>query len=175
MNRGKRILAVANCILNANAKITPYAFYPGANLAALRPFLETGAGLLQLPCPETSYLGLSRWGAAKEQYDVPAFREHCAAILRAPLLELCAYRDAGYELLGILGVNGSPSCGVETTCSGYCGGEIPKNMDALSRQTENLRMVPGMGVFMEVLARELARYGLDVPLRGLDEDPDGAA
>lgn len=172
MNRGKRICVVANCLLNVNAKVPFYGFYPGANRAVLDPLLDDGVGLLQLPCPETSYLGLRRWGVTREQLDTQSYREHCERILRAPLLEMLAYRDAGYELLRVLGVNGSPSCGVERTCEGYLGGEIPRDLESLERQAGRVSLVPGKGVFMSVLSDLLSRHGLTVELVGVDEHGD---
>ncbi|GAB7023036.1 CD3072 family TudS-related putative desulfidase [Salidesulfovibrio brasiliensis] len=170
MKRGKKICVVANCLLNANAKIQPYAFYPGANRTVIEPLLRDDVGLIQLPCPETSYLGMRRWGVTKEQLDTLAHREHCESILRAPLLEMLAYTDAGYEIESILGINGSPSCGVEMTCTGYCGGEIPQDADVLAKQQEQLRMTPGRGVFMDMLAEMLERHALKIPFKGIDEE-----
>ncbi|WP_147822620.1 CD3072 family TudS-related putative desulfidase [Salidesulfovibrio onnuriiensis] len=167
MNRSRTICVAASCLLNANAKITPYAACPGVNTEVIMPWIEQGAGLLQLPCPETTYLGMLRWGMTREQYDTQGYRDHCRAILRAPLMELRAYAEAGYAIAAVLGVNGSPSCGVETTCEGYCGGEVSE--DAAREQRKNLRMVPGRGVFMEVLADMLREHGLDVPLTGMDD------
>ena len=53
--------------------------------------------------------------------------------------------------LRIVGVAGSPSCGVETTSSGYTGGRV--------RECEHAR-VGGRGVFMEELLAELERRGV---------------
>lgn len=170
MNRGKKIIIVSNCLLNANAKIRPYAFYPGVNNQVIEPLLAKGAGIIQLPCPETGYLGMRRWGVTREQLDTLSYREHCAAILKAPLLEMLAYDDVGYELECVLGVNGSPSCGVDMTCAGYTGGEIPADGEELARHRKNLRMIPVQGIFMEVLSDLLKTHGLSVQLTGVNED-----
>jgi predicted secreted protein len=84
---------------------------------------------------------------------VPQFRRFCRALIEdyADLLEMLAHEGAR---LRILGVAGSPSCGVITTSSGYTGG--------LPGVAEHAR-VSGRGVFMEELLAELERRG--VPFR----------
>lgn len=119
MRRSKKILVTCHCLLNANAKVYPLARFGGVVTDAMGQFIDSGCGLFQLPCPELSYLGINRWGMTKEQYDHPNFRIHCQDILKFPVLELSALAQAGYELVGILGMDGSPNCGVNLTCKGY--------------------------------------------------------
>ncbi|WDP88503.1 MAG: hypothetical protein HUN04_01595 [Desulfobacter sp.] len=160
MNRNKQILVVSGCILNANAKILPLATYRGANLEFLMPWLEKGAGIVQLPCPETGFLGMKRWGMTREQYDTPAYRSHCRKIIRPALLEIEAYAEAGYTLAGVAGVMGSPSCGVKKTCLGFTGGEI--GCGDINAQVDRLRMADGPGVFMEILKESFRDLKLDI-------------
>jgi predicted secreted protein len=54
--------------------------------------------------------------------------------------------------LRIVGLAGSPSCGVITTSSGYTGGRV--------RECEHTH-VAGRGVFMEELLAELERRGVE--------------
>jgi predicted secreted protein len=56
--------------------------------------------------------------------------------------------------LRIVGVAGSPSCGVETTSSGYRGGRV---------REQSHTHVAGRGVFMEELLAEMERRA--VPFR----------
>ena len=80
--RSRRVLVVAHCILNANAKYAGGAKYAGANLAFLEPYLREGVGIVQLPCPEAGLFGMSRWTMTSNQFDTAAYRRHCAEILR---------------------------------------------------------------------------------------------
>ena len=50
-----------------------------------------------------------------------------------------------------MGVAGSPSCGVQTTSSGYAGGRV--------RECEH-ENVPGQGIFMQELTAEMERCGI---------------
>nr|WP_051564410.1 hypothetical protein [Desulfovermiculus halophilus] len=60
----------------------------------------------------------------KEQYDHPNFRRHCREILIYPMVHIQASVQAGYEIVGVLGMDKSPNCGLNLTCRGYTGGEL---------------------------------------------------
>mgnify|MGYP000501244457 CR=1 FL=1 len=168
MHRARKILAVVHCILNVNAKVYPLARVSGAHTELLREYLEAGVGLIQLPCPELTYLGANRWGMTREQYDHANFRAHCESILKAPIQEVEALMRGGCTILGVLGMDGSPNCGVHRTCFGLEGGELTGE-EEFRRQRSRLKMVEGKGVFMEVLEALLEARGLSIPFLAVDE------
>ncbi|HEY5540286.1 MAG TPA: 2-thiouracil desulfurase family protein [Coriobacteriia bacterium] len=163
VSRSRRVVVVAHCILNANAKYSGGASYPGANLEVLEPYLRNGVGVVQLPCPESSYLGMGRWCMTRNQYDTVAYRRHCAEILRPTVDALEEFARADYAIEGIVGIKGSPSCGVTETCVGYAGGGVGR--------AHACERVAGSGVMMDVLAEMLGERGLDVALSDV-RDPD---
>jgi len=169
MKRSRKIIVVCNCILNANAKIHPLANYAGIKEEVILPYLRQGVGILQLPCPETSYLGMNRWGMTVEQYDNPGYVNHCRRILEPSLAEIQAFCSAGYVMKGVIGVEGSPSCGVTKTCTGFCGGEI-SSMDNLVPQIEALNLVDGEGVFIRELRTLLSMRNISLNFHGIDEE-----
>jgi len=171
MHRKKRVMVVCHCILNANAKIHPLARTAGVYQEVIAPCLENGTGLVQLPCPELSYLGMKRWGMTKEQYDVPAYRAHCRTLLAPVMAQLKLLADDGCTIEGFIGMDGSPNCGVRKTCTGYSGGEI-KGSTTLSEQMANLAMVNGMGVFFEELSALMEKNGLCAPFDAVDESEE---
>jgi len=136
----QEILVLAHCLQN------PFVRVKGLEPSAFRSEGPT----IQLPCPEALYLGLDRWAATKNQLDIPEFRRFCRSLIAhyADLLEMLARQGTKIK---IMGVAGSPSCGVATTSSGYEGGRV--------REAEHAR-VPGRGVFMEELLAELERRGV---------------
>lgn len=168
MKRGKDIFIVCHCLLNSNAKIYPLAETRGVYADDLAPLIREGVGLVQLPCPETCYLGLGRWGMTKEQYDHKAFREFCKMILHPILLQIAAYAQAGYTISGVAGMDGSPNCGIAKTCIGYRGGEICLGNE--QNLGSNLEMVAGRGVFMEILEELLKAEGIVPPFVSLHEE-----
>ncbi len=133
----KEILILAHCLQN------PFTRVKGLEPLAFRPEGST----IQLPCPEALYLGLDRWAVTKNQLDIPEFRRFCRSLIAdyADLLEMLALQGVRLKIIGIAG---SPSCGVATTSNGYTGGRV--------REAAHER-VPGCGVFMEELLAELER------------------
>jgi predicted secreted protein len=136
----QEIIVAAHCLLN------PLTRVKGLAPVTFRPEGPT----VQLPCPEALYLGLERWAVTRNQLDVPQFRRFCRSLIEeyADLLQMLTRQGAR---LRIVGVAGSPSCGVITTSSGYSGGRV--------RECEHTH-VSGRGVFMDVLFDELARRGM---------------
>ncbi len=139
--QGEKVVTVAaHCLLNPLTRVK--------GLAPL-PFWPEGP-TVQLPCPEALYLGLDRWAVTRNQLDVPQFRRFCRALIKphADILQMLVREGAS---LRIVGVAGSPSCGVITTSSGYTGG-----LPGAAEHTH----VSGRGVFMEELLAELERRGV---------------
>jgi predicted secreted protein len=169
MYRSKRILVVCHCLLNANAKVYPLASCEGVYRQVVAKSIDQGVGLLQLPCPETVYLGLNRWGMTREQYDHPTFRECCRQMLLPSIAQITGFANAGYQILGVIGMDGSPNCGVNRTCYGFYGGEISAE-GVIEAQRERLEFRSGKGVFMEILAAMLKEAQLDISFSAIDEE-----
>jgi predicted secreted protein len=137
-NLAKREIAVvAHCLLN-----------PFTRVRGLEPLPYSAMGpTLQLPCPEALYMGLERWAVTKNQLDVPGFRRFCRSLITpyADLMEMLARQGAR---LRIVGMAGSPSCGVKTTSCGYTGGRVCEQAH---------EHIAGRGVFMEELLAEMEK------------------
>ena len=82
--------------------------------------------LLQLPCPEFIMYGSKRWGHVKNQFDNPFFRKNCKVILNPIIEQLKEYNNNKdrFQILGIVSVEGSTSCGYNLTCKGNYRGEL---------------------------------------------------
>lgn len=110
MERSKRILIASHCILNQNTVIPEEARSKGMMKSAVEWCDKQGYGMVQLPCPEFTYLGLNRPPMTKEEYDTKEYREHCRNILVPIMEQLKMYKDSGYEIVGGFGIQRSPSC-----------------------------------------------------------------
>ncbi|MDD9302954.1 MAG: hypothetical protein HUK40_11700 [Desulfobacter sp.] len=171
MNRSKKIIVVCHCILNANAKVSPLAVYPGVLRQVMDTFIEQGVGIVQLPCPESSYLGVNRWGMCFEQYNQPNYRRHCQKILAPSVDQIEAFTAAGYEILGVIGADGSPNCGVTKIPSGLVGGVI-RDKEMVENQLKNFTYLQGTGVFLTQFKIMLEKRGLSINFMAVDEsDP----
>jgi predicted secreted protein len=146
---------VAHCLLNANAKVDEWAPCAGVYRPLLELLRDRGYALRQLPCPELAFAGLTRFWQVREQYDTPAYGRHCAALVE-PVVEMIeADLRAGGEAL-LIGVDGSPSMGVRFTVSGPDWGGRPDKPGDFDGD-----VVPGPGIFVEVLLAALSRRGIE--------------
>jgi predicted secreted protein len=177
----QRVLLVAHCILNISSKVILYEEdEKKAEESLRRKFLQKaidgGIQLLQLPCPEFTLYGADRWGHVSNQFDNPFFRSHCRELLEPVLQQVEEYlaHPDRFEVLGVLGVDGSPSCGVDYSCKGQWKGSFGGRSD-LDETLSSARCVKGRGIMIDELAQMLQERGLSeqVPLIGLyAKEPD---
>ena len=155
--RSKKVMFVAHCILNQNARINTCAYTPAAIPKIPECLLRRNIAIIQMPCPELACLGLGRGGPEQiyDQLSTPGDRRYLRSIARDVVYQAMQYRKQGFRVLGVLGIDGSPSCGVDIT---YYSGEKP-----------------GKGAFIEELTQALADAKLDFPVKGvMDAKPDEA-
>jgi predicted secreted protein len=110
MHRKKKIIILSHCILNQNSVVHPLARAKGAYTAIIEKILQEEIGIIQLPCPELLHLGENRPPMTKKEYDTPEFRRLCKTLLQNAMMQIQEYQRNGYEILGILGINESPTC-----------------------------------------------------------------
>jgi len=159
--RSKKVILVSHCVLNQNVKIDRCAWYPGAIREVTQTILDAGVGMLQMSCPELLCLGLDRQeerGAVTtveseddrvaERMKEERPRQICRRLAGDLVDQIEQYRLNGFTVLGVLGINGSPTCGVE---KGWANGG----------ETET------PGVLIETLTEMLAERGITLPMRGL--------
>ena len=166
--RSRKVIFIAHCMLNQNAISDGTAVWPAAHKALIDKCLAADAGIVQLPCPELMCLGLDRGDPAGAERPVtventrirhamsddpesPAARR-LQMLADQTVYQIREYLKHGFKVLGIIGANRSPNCGVETTSDG--GAEVK-----------------GMGLFMEALRERLEAEGLRIPMTGL-KGPD---
>lgn len=166
--RSRRVVFLAHCLLNQNAISDGTAEVPAAHREILRLILDAQVSVAQMPCPELCCLGLDRGdvhGAERPvveentrirramEKDGPRQKREALADLVAEQVQ--EYHKHGFQVLGIVGANRSPNCGVETT----------SDFD---------REVEGRGAFMDAIAQQLEAAGISVPMLGLKGSDDAA-
>ena len=160
-NRSRKVILVAHCILNQNTKLDKCAHYPGPIKEAAEMLLRSDIGIIQMPCPELLALGLDRevergTNPTVESEDTriatrmteEKAQNVCREIANNIIFQLEEYRKQGFEIVGLVGINGSPTCGVETTWA-------------------DNKEYKGPGIFIEVLAKELDEKGFTVRMKGI--------
>ncbi len=159
--RSKKLVLAAHCILNQNSISDNTADFPGTFKEIVDLLLEWNVGILQLPCPELICLGLDRGdvhGAERPllventrirnalNQSVPA--QKLKIIVDQVIYQIEEYLKNGFSILGIIGINRSPSCGVEST-------------------SMNSEEVGGMGLFMKAIHEELKKRGIPINMIGV--------
>lgn len=101
-------------------------------------------------------------------------RHHYRRIARRVAAQIADYTVSGVDVIAIVGVDGSPSCGVDTTLDpAACLDGIARTPGAsmtVDRQNALIRQLTrsGQGLFTAALRRELSRRHLEVPFVGHD-------
>jgi len=170
----KKIVFVSHCILNTASKVVT-ASHNTAEDQTRHDFLHYAIDhdiqLIQLPCPEFTLYGASRWGHVMEQFNNPFFRDHCRHILTPIIQQMKGYlqpeESSKFKVLGIIGINGSPSCGVSFTCSGPWGGEFSRRTD-LTEILSQVTCISKKGILMDVLSEMMEEEHICLKMIGLD-------
>lgn len=177
--RSKRVIFVSHCLLNENTRYLGGAFRRGCIDELVDSFQQEGLGICQMHCPEQR-----AWGGVLKRRLLPFYGSKGTALYRFRhiLLPLfiwytrCRYsrlakevvRDiedyvrSGFEVVGIVRVGGSPSCGVWNSLDLRCSLEAVAGcpIAECDRRLVNERAVAaclreGEGFFIEAIQRQL--------------------
>jgi uncharacterized protein YbbK (DUF523 family) len=182
--RSGRLVLVSHCLLNQNTRYPGGAVCPGAVADALQPYLDDGVGFLQMPCPEQRTWGGVRrppllWALRHRRLSgalwwlLPVARRYLrwryGRLARTVARDAADAARAGQQVIGVLGVAGSPSCGVRTTLDlDVALRRVSRSEQALSARWLSQDVVaaaerPGAGLFTAALQERLTARGLEVP------------
>lgn len=112
MNRNKRVIFISNCILNQNVVVSPLARAKGPYNDIVETIMDYDIGIHQLPCPEFRHLGITRVPMTKEEYDTVEYRKLSKRIALDLINIIKEYLNNDYNILGLIGINNSPSCSI---------------------------------------------------------------
>ena len=183
-HRSRKVVFLSHCLLNENTRYLGGAGRAGGVVEIVTPYLESGIGIVQLPCPEERAWGgvlkrrlLAFYGAeARGRYRLrhlllPLMLLYTRRVYRGLARQVATqvedYLASGYTVLGIVGVDDSPSCGVHRTVDVKRAlaalGHLPltataTSVNAIVRES----VVPGRGLFVALLQEELTRRELTV-------------
>jgi len=186
--RSGRVVFLSHCLLNQNVRFLGGAQRRGIVPEAVEPFIRDGVGLYQMPCPEQlvwggvmkrfilRFYGAERTWARFGGLLLPVFRWYTRwryrAIAERVAGHIADYARSGFEIVAVVGVGDSPSCGVEHTLDLRRSLPVVASFDlnAIEGPTFNERavracIVEGEGLYIEALRRQLARRGLAVVFR----------
>ena len=160
-SRSKKVVLVAHCILNQNSISDGTADYLGTFRDVVNLLLESDVGMIQMPCPELLCLGLDRGNPEGVKNEVvventrirKSLKEESSSekmnfLVDQVISQIEEYKKFDFSVLGVIGVNRSPSCGVETT-----------SMDN--------NEISGKGLFIDTLKDRLDEKDIHVEMVGI--------
>lgn len=165
--RSKEVVLVSHCVLNQNSISDTTADFPGTFEEIVEPLLESKVGILQMPCPELLCLGLDRGDVHGGEREVVKENtrirnelkkekesEKMNKLVDQVVYQICEYVENDFEIVGMIGVNRSPSCGVNTTSKD-------------NKETE------GKGLFIKKINNKLKNKGIRIRTIGIKtSEPD---
>lgn len=154
--RKRRVVFLAHCFLNINTRFPEGSAFAGANTPLIQTLLQKEVGIIQMPCPEFVCLGLEKElaGELPESEIRACFRKQAESVVD----QIQQYLNFGYEIPGIIGMNPSPSCGVE----------VSKGKGKFLGLDEDTSEKEGPGVFIEELQNAAQQRGLgQLPIFGI--------
>jgi hypothetical protein len=189
--RGRRVVFLAHCILNENTRYLGGACSAGPRREIIRLCLERGIGIVQLPCPEQHAWGgvlkrrllllygaqgtlWFRWRGLLLPIALWYTRQVYRRLARETAAQIHDYQQSGFRVLGVIGVDGSPTCGVNTTL------DIKKVTNGLGRldlRTANTQdmnrliidsAIAGRGLYIQLLRQALDKLNLKVAMTAHD-------
>lgn len=154
-----RVAFIAHCLLNQNAKVEGGALRPALWEPVLDLLREHGWTIRQMPCPELAFGGARRFWGVREQFDTPLYRRHCRRLATLVAAVMAQHVTAGDDVV-LIGIDSSPTMGVDFTCSSPTWGGKPEIGE------DDSTLVPEQsGIFVEELEAELTARGLPLPRR----------
>lgn len=170
MKRSKKIILASHCILNSNSKVDGLSQYGGMFTEIIDILGKEDIGVIQLPCPEIIVFGMRRWGHTKDQFDTLTYRKKCRYLLNDIIEQIYAYKKIGYDIIGVLGVNGSPSCGVNLTCRSDNWYGNMSDFCNLNQSESEFEMKEEPGIFIEEFQQLLTeKLNCELPFIGINE------
>lgn len=195
--RGRRVVFLSHCLLDQNVRFPGIAVEAGGIGRLVRGLTEAGIGIEQLPCVEMKYWGgVDRWlvmpflglstralGSSAAglfttilNISLGAYRMLCEFEAWKVSRTIMGFLAHGYDILGIVLMNDSPTCGLDMTIDmrefvvEARGREVDwscPSIDTMSRLLPEL-LRDGSGMFALALRRRMNRSTTPVDFYGFD-------
>lgn len=186
--RSNKIIILSHCVLNENTRYLGGAFYKGIVPGIIETAFDKGCGIVQMPCPEQE-----AWGGVLKKYMwlgfgikqtllykfriilLPVFIFYTKfaykRIARNIARNLIDYHKSGFQITGIVGIDGSPSCGVNASLDMGKSFDFfaSLNTETVDRNHMNDRMyktclVNQKGLFISEIEKILIKHGIHIAL-----------
>ncbi len=188
--RAEQVIFVSHCILNENTRYWGGAFRPAGMDDVVAELQRARIGIVQMRCPGQVAAGVLRQRllAGFDARNKPSFvfikvlfplvkrmmRRRSVALARNVAREIREYHTLGFTIMGVVGISGSPFCGVCTKLDINDTFDYTSRLDitTIDGETFNAEMerrwVAGEAWFTGALRRALRRKGVEIEFFELD-------
>lgn len=144
-------------VLNQNSRVLDLA-ERSSIITEVTEFLEKQKiGIIQMSCPELTYAGIHRRKQTRAQYDTVEYRSHCRKIAKEIVDQIQEYAKCGIKTKIVIGIDGSPSCGVNRT----------SKKTHIYRRTSKHKKTKELGILIEELQISLKKRNISIPFHGI--------
>ncbi|MBN2828781.1 MAG: DUF523 domain-containing protein [Candidatus Cloacimonetes bacterium] len=166
--RARKIILLSHCLLNVNSKVEGKNPYSSIQKELVKLLMDKDYAIIQLPCPEITHFGVRRWAHVRDQFDFPIFRRHCRKIFKPVLHQIEDYLHNGYDISGIIWVEGSPCCGLNLVTKGenWKGVQNEESYAKLLKETEKIK---GKGIYVQEVEKLLEKHNVTLDFYALNE------
>jgi uncharacterized protein YbbK (DUF523 family) len=189
--RSKRMVFLSHCILNENTRYLGGARRGGCVREIVEQCLAADVGMVQMPCPEQhAWVGvikrflLAAYGTKGtstyrfRRVLLPLILAYTRFVYRRMARQTAGkiedYLDSGYTVIGVVGVDGSPSCGVGKTLDLRRSFDSISNVDVGSITADEMNaivrrnLMGGNSLFTAALKEEFEKRRIRVPFLAHD-------
>jgi predicted secreted protein len=190
-SRSGKVIFLSHCILNENTRYLGGACRAACIREIVEQCMDKDIGIVQMPCPEqiawggvTKRLMLLAYGAKGTFFYrilslfLPLFLFYTKVVFRRVARETAGqikdYLASGFSVVGVMGIDGSPSCGVNKTLDFRRSFESAACIDMETVTVEHMNaiiseaLIDGRGIFMGMLQDELGKRFIHVPFTAHD-------
>ena len=184
--RNKKVIFVSHCILNENKRYLGGAFRKGSIDEIIDELQKQGIGIIQMKCPEQKAWGgvlkrkiLFGYGIKNSIFNyfrkpyISFFIWNTKRIYRRMAEEVVSdiqnYLNSGFEVVGIIGVKGSPSCGISVALDINKSAEFVASIEIEEIERNSFNeycfkncLVAREGLFVKVLKEKLIEKQIDI-------------
>jgi predicted secreted protein len=184
--RSKKVIFLSHCILNENTRYLGGACRSGCIREIVDQCINENLGIVQMPCPEqlawggvTKRLLLTAYGTKGTflypilKLFLPLFVYYTKLIFWRLAKETAGqikdYLNFGFSIIGIIGIDGSPSCGVSKSLDIPKSFKMAAQIDIKSLTVEEMNriisqcLIDGRGIYIELFQKELMKYHINIP------------
>jgi predicted secreted protein len=154
-NRSKKFIFIPFCSLAQAFHASGLVKFDwcGTITPVINEIVKKDINIIQMPCPESLFpnleIGLVRAPKSYSKYDTPDFRAHCMKLAQDVLTQIKAILNNGYEIIGIIGIEYSPSC-------------------AVNIQYSNKGHINLSGIYIQELKKLLKENNISIPFLGIN-------